>query len=65
LATAIDASGHSSKAPLWLTALGYMPWQETKVNSFLGYASRVYQRPPELQSEWQSPYESLSDVNRN
>lgn len=50
----VDASGRSSKAPLWLTTLGYMPPQETKVNSFLGYASRVYQRLPELHSEWQS-----------
>jgi 2-polyprenyl-6-methoxyphenol hydroxylase-like FAD-dependent oxidoreductase len=39
----VDASGRDSKAPQWLQSLGYEMPQETKVNSFLGYASRSYQ----------------------
>ncbi len=41
-----DASGRSSNAPEWLTGLGYEQVKETVVNSFLGYASRWYKRPP-------------------
>lgn len=39
----VDASGRSSKAPQWLQSLGYKMPQETAINSFLGYASRMYQ----------------------
>jgi 2-polyprenyl-6-methoxyphenol hydroxylase-like FAD-dependent oxidoreductase len=50
----IDASGRNSQTPQWLKALGFAPPEETVINSFLGYASRWYQRPPNLQSDWQS-----------
>ncbi len=39
----VDASGRNSKTPKWLQSLGYQMPQQTKVNSFLGYASRLYQ----------------------
>jgi 2-polyprenyl-6-methoxyphenol hydroxylase-like FAD-dependent oxidoreductase len=39
----VDAGGRHSKAPLWLKRLGYEVPQETVVNSFLGYASRMYE----------------------
>jgi 2-polyprenyl-6-methoxyphenol hydroxylase-like FAD-dependent oxidoreductase len=39
----VDASGRNSKAPEWLHRLGYEKPQETVVNSFLGYASRLYE----------------------
>ena len=39
----VDASGRSSKAPKWLQSLGYEMPQETTINSFLGYASCLYQ----------------------
>src|SRR5215831_13235539 len=42
----VDASGRSSRAPQWLTALGYKAPRETVVNAFLGYASRIYRRQP-------------------
>ena len=48
----VDASGRSSSLPKWLVALGYQPPQKTVINSFLGYASRWYQRP-EVQADWQ------------
>jgi 2-polyprenyl-6-methoxyphenol hydroxylase-like FAD-dependent oxidoreductase len=41
----VDASGRESKTPPWLEELGYVRPIETCVNSFLGYASRLYRRP--------------------
>lgn len=41
----VDASGRGSKAPEWLTALGYDAPQETAVNSHVGYATRFYEKP--------------------
>jgi 2-polyprenyl-6-methoxyphenol hydroxylase-like FAD-dependent oxidoreductase len=41
----VDASGRNSQASQWLVELGYDKPSETTINSFLGYASRVYQRP--------------------
>ena len=43
----VDASGRNSRAPQWLTALGYEPPRESIVNAFLGYASRIYARSNE------------------
>ncbi|HEY9853830.1 MAG TPA: FAD-dependent monooxygenase [Leptolyngbyaceae cyanobacterium] len=48
----IDASGRRSNATKWLESLGYSVPQETIVNSFLGYASRVYQQPTNYQIDW-------------
>jgi 2-polyprenyl-6-methoxyphenol hydroxylase-like FAD-dependent oxidoreductase len=48
----VDASGRGSHAPQWLEALGYPRPQETVINSFLGYASRVYERPAGSPSDW-------------
>ncbi|BCL34354.1 FAD-dependent oxidoreductase [Nostoc sp. MS1] len=39
----VDASGRSSKTPQWLQTLGYEKPKETLINSFLGYATRLYQ----------------------
>jgi 2-polyprenyl-6-methoxyphenol hydroxylase-like FAD-dependent oxidoreductase len=50
----VDASGRESHIPRWLKGLGYESPQETVVNSFLGYASRIYQKPPTWQSDWVS-----------
>jgi 2-polyprenyl-6-methoxyphenol hydroxylase-like FAD-dependent oxidoreductase len=52
----VDASGRNSRTPHWLQGMGYEPPQETIVNSFLGYASRWYQIPSDLQNDWQSVY---------
>jgi flavin-dependent dehydrogenase len=48
----VDTSGRDSRAPEWLQELGYPAPQETVVNSFLGYASRYYERPSDLQTDW-------------
>lgn len=39
----VDSSGRNSKASKWLQMLGYESPKETKVNSFLGYATRFYE----------------------
>ena len=52
----VDASGRNSKTPQWLTALGYTAPQETKVNPFLGYASRIYQSSSEFSDKWKALY---------
>jgi 2-polyprenyl-6-methoxyphenol hydroxylase-like FAD-dependent oxidoreductase len=48
----VDASGRNSALPKWLIELGYEAPQETVINSFLGYASRWYQKPQPLQTNW-------------
>ncbi|MCB0195767.1 MAG: 2-polyprenyl-6-methoxyphenol hydroxylase-like oxidoreductase, partial [Anaerolineae bacterium] len=50
----IDASGRNSQAPTWLAQLGYEPPRETKVNSFPGYASRIYRRPANFDGTWKT-----------
>lgn len=52
----VDASGRNSLAPRWLEAIGYPAPTETKVDSFLGYATRIYARPLKFQADWQSVY---------
>jgi 2-polyprenyl-6-methoxyphenol hydroxylase-like FAD-dependent oxidoreductase len=52
----VDTSGRNSLTPQWLTELGYASPEETVINSFLGYASRWYQRPTHFPSDWQAVY---------
>lgn len=52
----VDASGRGSAAPQWLAGLGYPPPQETVVNSFAGYASRIYRRPAGFTGRWKTMY---------
>lgn len=49
----VDASGRNSSMPKWLVALGYQPPDKTVINSFLGYASRWYERPEGFKADWQ------------
>ncbi|MEX3958240.1 FAD-dependent oxidoreductase [Trinickia sp. EG282A] len=44
-ALVVDASGRSSHMPVWLRDLGCETPQETVVNAFVGYASRIYRIP--------------------
>ncbi|MFF6995223.1 FAD-dependent oxidoreductase [Streptomyces sp. NPDC008313] len=41
----IDASGRTSRAPLWLQNLGIGPVAERTVDAGVGYASRIYRAP--------------------
>lgn len=52
----VDASGRNSKAPNWLQTLGYEMPQETVVNSFLGYASRLYEAIGNSASDYKAFY---------
>ena len=46
------ASGRDARLPNWLAALGYATPPETVVNSFLGYATRLYHPPSGYRTEW-------------
>ncbi|MBI5564429.1 MAG: 2-polyprenyl-6-methoxyphenol hydroxylase-like oxidoreductase [Chloroflexi bacterium] len=48
----VDASGRTSRVLDWLTESGYTPPAETVIDSHLGYATRVYQRPPHFAADW-------------
>jgi 2-polyprenyl-6-methoxyphenol hydroxylase-like FAD-dependent oxidoreductase len=50
----VNASGRDSHAGQWLSELGYLPPQESRVNSFLGYASRCYQPPEGWPADWKA-----------
>ena len=50
----VDASGRTSKAPQWLEALGGRAPGQSVVNSFLGYSSRVYEPPDDLEADWKA-----------
>jgi flavin-dependent dehydrogenase len=52
----VDASGRQSHAPDWLAALGYERPAETRINAFLGYASRLYTVPQDARADWQILY---------
>jgi 2-polyprenyl-6-methoxyphenol hydroxylase-like FAD-dependent oxidoreductase len=52
----VVADGRNSRLPDWLTALGYEPPAETVVNSFQGYASRLYRPSGEFASDWKGLY---------
>ncbi len=48
----VDASGRGSRAPQWLAGLGYTPPQETIIDPFTGYTTRIYRRPPGFAGNW-------------
>ena len=48
----VDAAGRGSRAPQWLEELGYPAPQEIVVNSFRGYASRLYRIPAGRDADW-------------
>ncbi len=52
----LDASGRQSHAPQWLQALGYAPADELTVNTFVGYATCVYQMPADFHEDWKAMY---------
>jgi len=52
----VDASGRHSRAAQWLAALGYTPPQETTVDAFAGYASRIYRQADGFQPSWKALY---------
>jgi 2-polyprenyl-6-methoxyphenol hydroxylase-like FAD-dependent oxidoreductase len=53
-ALVVDASGRDSKAPAWLTEIGYSPPEEEVVTSFTGYAGRLYRPPSRDRPAWKA-----------
>lgn len=60
----VDATGRGSRAPRWLEELGYRAPEETVVNGFLGYASRLYRVPAGVASDWKGAYVQLAPPER-
>jgi 2-polyprenyl-6-methoxyphenol hydroxylase-like FAD-dependent oxidoreductase len=52
----VVADGRHSRLPGWLSELGYEPPEETVVNSFQGYASRLYRPPAGFTCDWKRLY---------
>jgi 2-polyprenyl-6-methoxyphenol hydroxylase-like FAD-dependent oxidoreductase len=48
----VDASGRNSALPKWLEKLGYPTPDETVIDAALGYTTRWYERPADLQVDW-------------
>ena len=48
----VDASGRNSRAGDWLVEIGCPRPEEKVVNSFLGYASRIYRIPQGFRADW-------------
>ncbi|MDB9515903.1 2-polyprenyl-6-methoxyphenol hydroxylase-like oxidoreductase [Roseofilum reptotaenium CS-1145] len=52
----VDTSGYSSQAPKWLQAIGYDAPEETTISTSMGYASRLYEIPPNFSENWKGVY---------
>ncbi len=50
----VDSSGRGSKAPEWLESEGYARPEETVVDAFWGYATRIYEPVEEYKKEWKT-----------
>ena len=48
----VDTSGRPSEAPQWLAALGFQAPEETVVDAFWGYATRIYEPPANWRADW-------------
>lgn len=52
----VDTSGRGSRAPAWLEQLGRPRVEETTVRNNSGYATRLYQRPPDGTYPWKGMF---------
>lgn len=59
-ALVLDASGRGSRAPQWLQQMDFCPPQEWTINAFVGYTTRLYERPPDLADTWKALHVRLS-----
>lgn len=50
----IDTAGRSSKVIQWLNSLGFMVPDPEVLKVSLGYSTRYYKIPPQLEKEWRS-----------
>jgi 2-polyprenyl-6-methoxyphenol hydroxylase-like FAD-dependent oxidoreductase len=49
----VETAGRGSHVPQWLEAMGYAKPEEETVQIDLGYATRLYRRPPRANRDWQ------------
>ncbi len=49
----VDCTGRNTKTPDWLAQIGYPKLTETRVDSFVGYATRRYIPPKNLERGWE------------
>jgi 2-polyprenyl-6-methoxyphenol hydroxylase-like FAD-dependent oxidoreductase len=52
-ALVVDASGRNSRGRDWLAELGYGRPEESVVNAFVGYATRVFRPHEDFEHDWQ------------
>jgi len=61
----VDTTGRASRAPRWLSDLGYVIPEETVVDAHLGYASRLYRIPDDFERDWKCAYVQSAPPQRN
>ena len=60
----VDATGRASRAPRWLSDLGYEAPEEIVIDANLGYASRLYRIPDNFDGDWQCAYVQSAPPHR-
>ena len=60
----VDATGRASRAPRWLSDLGYEPPEEIVIDADLGYSSRLYRIPENFDGDWQCAYVQSAPPDR-
>lgn len=50
----VDASGRGSRTPRWLEALGLPRVEESRIQTDVGYSTRLYHVPPGFDAGWRS-----------
>ena len=60
----VDATGRASRAPRWLSDLGYEPPEEIVIDADLGYSSRLYRIPENFEGDWQCAYVQSAPPDR-
>lgn len=60
----VDTTGRASRAPRWLSDLGYEPPKEIVIDANLGYASRLYRIPENFHGDWQCAYVQSAPPDR-
>ncbi len=48
----VDVAGRGSHLKQWLVTLGFPMPADTVINAHLGYASRLYRKPPRVAADW-------------
>ncbi|KOP25400.1 2-polyprenyl-6-methoxyphenol hydroxylase-like oxidoreductase [Hapalosiphon sp. MRB220] len=61
----VDASGRNSQSPQFLERMGYLSPQQTVIKPFLGYASRWFQKPIDLKTDWRCVYVTVQPPNNS